>query len=217
MKTLAALLFSVVSLAGCATDPDREHPGMIDKDQNGAVDVTIGGEAGEWLEGQIGGDQRPVGGLGDHLDERMPEGIRAPRPVDDLSDALDIRGQGAIWPGRTIGALDDKIQGQVGAPRPTSGLDDKLEDRLGLSGGSRSIEELGLGEALTERLEQLISEQRHVDGALEDAAGEWAEEIILGERLYTLIHGPNGQHFLIDALGNPFVIRGSLTSGLPQR
>lgn len=194
MKTLAALLFSVVSLAACATDPEREHPGMIDKDQNGAVDVTIGGEAGEWLEDQVGGDQRPV---------------------DDLSDALDIRGQGAIWPGRTIGELDDKIQGQVGAPRPTSGLDDKLEDRLaGLAGGSRSVEELG--EELTDRVQQLI-EQRHVDGALDDAAGEWAEEIILGERLYTLIHGPNGQHFLIDALGNQFVIRGPLSSGLPQR
>jgi hypothetical protein len=200
MKTLAALLFSVASLAACATDADREV-GTIDKDDDRVVETTIDGDLGAWLAEQIGG-QRTVGALNAAVSERL--GIRPDRHVEDLDNRLNQFAQAGS---RMPGQLSDKIQA-IGGQRPISSLDDNLQ---GLIPHSRSIEELS--QDAQDRIEDFISD-RHIGGVFDDH--EWAEEIIISGLTFTLIHGVDG-HELLDSVGNSLVIDASVPGALPER
>jgi len=189
MKTTTVLLFSALSLAACATD-EQQDLDVIDRGGEGhtQVDNTVAGEGGEWIAEQLQNDprQKIEGVLDGHANDWIELQVRGPRfPTID--------GQSEDW-------TNDIIRG----PRPVEGLDDKVVQEVrDIIRAPRSVEEID------DKLNGNVQPARNPDG-LDGHIGEYGEDILVNGRNYTLIHGPSGSHYLIDALGNSFVINGPI-------
>lgn len=225
MKTIA-LLFAAVSFTACATDDGREVD-AIDKDSDSRTEIDkLDGAAGEWAEQFIGDPRKKVDGVIDQdvtdwLKEKLPssrfpglegggsewlqELINDQRTVAGIDDALVEQVKGLIRAPRGVEQLDDKLSEIVRAPHSVSEFEDKLTDAV-----EQIIREPHSIDTIDDKVKLVETQSRDVED-LDNHTGEWAEEILVNDRLYTLLHGPLGSHYLIDAVdGSAIVINGPI-------